>query len=317
MAIDSCSPGTARTALAGGTSKPELLDQLAQGILRLTSSAAWERWLRVSQTFHRYSFQNQVLILQQRPDATWVAGYRTWLRLGRQVRQGERAIRILAPCLASGDATAPEDRPPPVLLGFRVARVFDLAQTAGPDLPQPVRALGAGDAGEGAGVALGRLWQRALELDFAVQFASLWGSRNGDCSHALHRIRISRNLSPTHQVKTLAHELAHAVLHGEDFQGSRALAELEAESVAYLVCQELGVDSSEYSFGYVATWAGGGPEAARLVSATGTRILRGRAAILNTEGTTSKSEAEVTEAPAADPDAPVGEARLRSLAGAP
>lgn len=243
----------------------------------MTSSAAWTRWLKVGQKFHRYSFQNQILILQQRPDATWVAGYRAWLRLGRQVSQGERAIRILAPCLAVGEASAGEDRPPLVLLGFRVARVFDLAQTTGTELPQPVRTL----SGGGVGAELARLAGRAVELAFDVQFTALWGSRNGDCSHALRRIRVRSDVPATHQVKTLAHELAHAVLHGADFQGSRALAELEAESVAYLVCQELGLDSSEYSFGYVATWSGGGQEAARLITATGGRILRGRSAILD------------------------------------
>ncbi|MGC1184931.1 MAG: ArdC-like ssDNA-binding domain-containing protein [Candidatus Dormiibacterota bacterium] len=256
--------------------KVELLEQLTQAVLGLTTSAAWERWLRTSRRFHRYSFTNQVLILQQRPDASWVAGYRSWLRLGRQVRQGERAIRILAPCLSPAAATEGDQEPVPALLGFRVARVFDLSQTDGQELAQPVRTL----AGEGSGAELARLAHRAVELEFQLQFTQLWGTRNGDCSHALRRIRIREDLSADHRLKTLAHELAHAVLHGPDFQGTRALAELEAESVAYLVCQELGVDSSDYSLGYVATWSGGGPEAARLISATGARILRGLAAVL-------------------------------------
>ncbi len=270
-------PGPDAPASAdAGQTKTELLNQLTQGVLELTSSTAWATWLTTSRQFHRYSFQNQVLILRQRPDATWVAGYRGWLTLGRQVRQGERAIRILAPCLAVREAAGGEDETPPAHLGFRVARVFDLSQTDGVDLPQPVRTL----AGEGLGAELARLAQRALELDFQVQFTSLWGSRNGDCSHALRRIRVRQELSAAHKLKTLAHELAHAVLHGPDFRDSRALAELEAESVAYLVCQEFGVDSSRYSFGYVATWSGGGPEAARLISATGGRILRGKDAVL-------------------------------------
>ncbi|MGA8207579.1 MAG: ImmA/IrrE family metallo-endopeptidase [Candidatus Dormiibacterota bacterium] len=136
-------------------------------------------------------------------------------------------------------------------------------------------------SGSGSTGDLARLAERALSLGFQVQFTSLWGGRNGDCSHALRRIRVRSDLPPAHQIKTLAHELAHALLHGPDFQGSRALAELEAESVAYVVCQELGVDSSEYSFGYVATWSGGGPEAARLISATGGRILKGSSAVLD------------------------------------
>jgi len=162
--------------------------------------------------------------------------------------------------------------------------VFDLSQTSGAELPEPVKTL----SGAGSAADLARLAQRALALGFQVQFVLLWGSRNGDCSHALRRIRVRSGLPAAHQIKTLAHELAHALLHGPDYQGSRALAELEAESVAYLVCQELGVDSSEYSFGYVATWAGGGAEAARLISATGGRILKGRNAVLDWPSTAGR-----------------------------
>jgi hypothetical protein len=259
--------------------KAELLDQLADGVLALTSSPAWARWLSVSRRFHRYSFQNQILILSQRPEATWVAGYRGWVRLGRQVRQGERAIRILAPCLVTPTTSAGEPPTTPTVLGFRVARVFDLAQTEGAELPQPARPL----LGPGSAAELGRLARQTVGLGFELQFTPLRGSRNGDCSHALRRIRVSSELSGAHQLKTLAHELAHARLHGPDFQGSRALAELEAESVAYLACQELGVDSSDYSFGYVASWSGGGPEAARLIAATGGRILRAVRSILEAE----------------------------------
>jgi hypothetical protein len=246
-------------------------------VLELTSSAAWARWLQVSRRFHRYSFPNQILILSQRPDATWVAGYRAWVRLGRQVRQGERAIRILAPCLVVPEPAEGEGPPSPTLLGFRVAHVFDLAQTAGEELPQPVRTL----TGPGSPDQLGKLARHAVDLGFDLQFKALRGARHGDCSHALRRIRVSSELAPAHQLKTLAHELAHAILHGPEFQGSRALAELEAESVAYVVCQALGVESRDYSFGYLATWSGGGPEAARLVIAAGGRILKAASSILD------------------------------------
>jgi hypothetical protein len=124
--------------------------------------------------------------------------------LGRQVRQGERAIRILAPCLAAKGSGEGQVVPAPVLLGFRVARVFDLRQTSGPELPEPVKTLsGSGSAGD-----LALLAQRALSLGFQVHFTSLWGTRNGDCSHALRRIRVRSDLPAAHQIKTLAHELA-------------------------------------------------------------------------------------------------------------
>ncbi len=270
--------------------KSELLHQLADGILELTSSPAWTRWLRISRRFHRYSFQNQILIQRQCPEASWVAGYRTWLRSGRQVRRGERAIRILAPCVAAAEGRdeAEADSSRPAVVGFRVVRVFDISQTEGEELPQPTRTL----TGDSPAVHLAQLAQRAQALDFSVNFTELWGSRNGDCSHALARIRVRQDLPPAHKLKTLAHEIAHAVLHGPDFQGSRALAELEAESVAYLICHEFGVDSSGYSFGYLASWSGGGPEAARLIAATARRILRGRDFVMAEAGTDGTGTAD-------------------------
>ena len=101
---------------------------------------------------------------------------------------------------------------------------------------------------------------------------------NGDCTHSEHRIRVETRNTPAQRVKTLAHEIAHALLH-EQFD-SRALAELEAESTAYVVCQSLGLDSSDYSFGYVATWAGGGEQAIAGIKASCERIQRTAATIL-------------------------------------
>jgi hypothetical protein len=101
-----------------------------------------------------------------------------------------------------------------------------------------------------------RLIEFATLIAFAVEDAELPGSVNGDCTHELHRIRVEIFNSPAQRVKTLAHEIGHALLH-EQFD-NRALAELKAESTAYVICQALGLDTSDYSFGYVAGWAGGG-----------------------------------------------------------
>jgi len=241
--------------------------------LELTGSSTWTQWLRVSRRFRTYSFSNQVLILAQRPEASWVAGYRTWQELGRQVRRGERGISILAPCRlrpTAGEGRQ-DDAPDPGLEpgGFRVVRVFDVAQTVGEALPRPVSDL----TGEAPRDQLDRLLSRVADAGFAVEFLELRGERHGDCSHTLRRIRIDSRLGLAQTVKTLSHELAHALLHGPDFEGSRALAELEAESVAYVACQDLGIDSSSYSFGYLASWAGGGPEAVRSITASGVRIV--------------------------------------------
>lgn len=251
-------------------------------MLRLTSSGEWTNWLAVCRRFHRYSFHNQVLILSQRPEASWVAGFQTWRQLGRQVRKGERGISILAPRMIRPLPTDQEEpqEEAPLLVGFGVARVFDVAQTDGRDLPSPARALSGGVAGPG----MDQLIERALQLGFDVRFTELWGQRNGDCSHALKRIRVRTGLSPNQQLKTLAHELGHALLHGEEFRGDRQQAELEAESVAYVVCSELGVDSSDYSFGYLASWSAGGQGLMETISASGSRISAAASALLDPQG---------------------------------
>jgi hypothetical protein len=116
-------------------------------------------------------------------------------------------------------------------------------------------------------------------MGYSVVLTELPGATNGDCSFSIRRIRVECRNEPAQQVKTLAHELAHGLLHeGTD---DRPLAELEAESTAYLVCRSLGLDTAEYSFGYVACWAGGGPEAVARIKASGGRIQRAASLILD------------------------------------
>ncbi|MHB1527092.1 MAG: ArdC-like ssDNA-binding domain-containing protein [Candidatus Dormibacteria bacterium] len=265
------------------------LRQLREGITGLASSEGWARWLGVCRRFRTYSFSNQVLILAQRPEATWVAGYRTWQGLGRQVCRGERGIAILAPCWPRQQAHEPNDEGPADPLGvpaFRLVRVFDVTQTEGDDLPQPVREL----EGEAPLGQVDQLLARAAAAGFSVDFLELRGQRHGDCSHTLRRIRIDSRLGLAQTVKTLTHELAHMLLHGDDFQGSRALAELEAESVAYVACQDLGIDSSCYSFGYVTSWAGGGVEAVQSIALSGARITAAAGQILEPSMATLRTQ---------------------------
>jgi len=112
----------------------------------------------------------------------------------------------------------------------------------------------------------------AETIGFAVEDHTFDAGTNGDCSHSLRRIRVEVRLEPAHRVKTLAHELAHALLHAD--AADRALAELEAESVAFIVCDALGLDAGAWTFGYVASWAGGGDEAVAAIKAAGMRIQR-------------------------------------------
>jgi antirestriction protein ArdC len=253
----------------------DLIQQLTEGVAALTSTQEWERWLRAQRAFHRYSFSNVLLILRQSPQATRVAGFHRWHELGRFVRKGEQGIAILAPVTRRVEADDDPDALTSVVAGFRAAYVFDVSQTDGEPLPEVAHLLD-GDDPAGASV---RLEKVAAELSYSVTVTQLPGERYGDCAPELRRIRISDRLAPAHQVKTLAHELAHAILH-EQFE-DRGLAELEAESVAYIVCQELALDSSAYSFGYLAIWGRGGGKATRAITASGQRITSAARKILD------------------------------------
>lgn len=263
--------------MTASAARPELLAQLTEGVARLTTSADWQRYLDVQSRFHSYSFGNVLLIAAQCPTASRVAGFHAWRKLGRHVVKGEKAIWILAPMVYKQDdpATGEDER---VIRGFKYVPVFDVAQTDGEELPSVCNRLD----GEAPVELFLRLVRVAGSLGFTVEMADLPGSTNGDCSHLENRIRIRVGNAPAQQVKTLAHEIAHAILH-EDYS-DRALAELEAESTAYIVCRALGIDSSEYSLGYVATWAGGGDQAITAIKDSCERIQKTAAQILRPFG---------------------------------
>jgi antirestriction protein ArdC len=237
----------------------EIVDRLERGILELKSSARWAEYLRAAARFHRYSANNLMLILMQRPDATRVAGFRTWLDLGRHVRKGENGIAILAPCVYGGQTREDQETGERVtterrVVGFRVVHVFDVSQTDGDELPSPVTHL----KGESAAELLARLEIVAGELGFSVQRPEDFrGPVNGETSFELKQIRLNPDRSTDQQAKTLAHELGHVTAHHEtvNYSAERARCELEAESVAYVVLAHNGLDSAEYSFGYVAHWS--------------------------------------------------------------
>jgi antirestriction protein ArdC len=273
----------------GAADHDRLLDTLAEGVQALTTSDRWRAHLEVQGRFHRYSFSNAMLIAAQDPDATRVAGFATWKSLGRSVRKGERAIRILAPMVGRRvRGEDGEDRRP--VFGFRSVAVFDVSQTEGDELPVVCRNL----EGDDPAACFDALRERALRLGYSVQLAELPGTTNGDCTYALRHIRVESRNHPAQQVKTLAHELAHALLHESVID--RALAELEAESTAFVVCRALGLDSGDYSFGYVAIWSGGGPEAVAAITTSGGDIQRAAAAIL--DGLDVPAAVTTTAAPA-------------------
>lgn len=143
----------------------------------------------------------------------------------------------------------------------------DVAQTDGEPLPESCCTLLDGDDVTGV---YGRLVAVAQSIGYSVEDAEFTDSRNGDCTFSERRIRIRRNNAPSQRAKSMCHELAHAMLH--EHADNRALAELEAESVAFIVCANVGINSDDYSLGYVANWAGGGDEAIAAIKASGARI---------------------------------------------
>jgi antirestriction protein ArdC len=256
----------------------QLLDQVE----RLTSSEVWKTTLQVAARFHAYSPNNVLLIAAQRPDATRVAGYRAWAQLGRQVRKGEHGIAILAPVLRrtdpavsppgegaqprSVDGDSPRRR---VLAGFRVTHVFDVSQTDGPDLPdlRPTLLDGASPLG---------LWSDLLDqveaAGYAIDYADL-GEANGRTDFTDHTVMLHTGRSGAQLTKTLAHELGHITLHAPDVRPdgmTRDTAEIEAESVAYVVTAAHGLFADDYSVPHVTGWSGGDLDR---VAATATRVL--------------------------------------------
>lgn len=266
------------------TKHDETLQILEQGILNLTDSDRWTAWLESAAKFHNYSFNNQMLIAIQRPDASQVAGYRTWEKLGRHVNKGEHGIRILAPSLVhiksktedeaeneSKDVTEEKkEKTEKTRMFFRTVSVFDVSQTDGVPLPE-IASLLSGQGPEGMWSALNKF---IADKGFDVCVEDT-GKSNGWCRHTDKKIAVKATNDPAMQNKTLVHEIAHAMMHGEDHGVStlgRSLVELEAESVAFVVCRSLGFDTGDYSFGYVANWAHGGEKAVEDIKASAGRI---------------------------------------------
>lgn len=249
----------------------QTLQRLEEGVEEIFTSGKYMEYLTVMSHFHNYSFNNCMLIAWQRPDATLVAGYRAWQdKFGRHVKKGERGIRILSPIVVKGKL--PEDEQHDTgdpdaekaeakrLVGFRLATVFDVSQTEGRDLPSMGVDELQGDVGEFETVmdAIRKISK------YPISFEEISGGAKGFFSHAdPKRIVIQEGMPQAQTLKTAVHELAHSVMHDfEPEDKSRPLPdrntrEVQAESVAFVVSNWLGLDTSDYSFGYIASWSSG------------------------------------------------------------
>lgn len=226
---------------------------LAQG-----KSEAMTRYLDMLSRFHKYSFGNVMMILAQFPSATRCAGFQAWRSLGRYVKKGEKGIAIFAPMMlklresggageASGDDTASTDVKR--VLRFRVVHVFDISQTEGESLPEPVR------VGGDPGACITRLEQFIASKNITVEFVESLGGAEGVSLGG--RIQVLNRLSPAERFSTLVHECAHERLHrGEDRPATKTVRETEAEAVAFVVCRAIGLDTGTASSDYIALYQG-------------------------------------------------------------
>lgn len=258
-----------------------------EGAVRdLIDEGNWIALLDLSVRFRSYSTLNLLLLFSQACkrgfSPTLVAGYKGWQKLGRHVLKGQRALYIFAPkmrrtpsMVSSNLELQLDDQ----VVGCRLVGVFDLSQTIGDELPLPPEpALLEADGLEVEGLFL-QLKDYLAEMEFMVIVEQLDGV-NGFTDFDRHVVKVRSDVALSQQLKTLVHETAHVVLHSGRAI-SRMQAELEAESCAYLVCRVVGLDSSSYSFPYVARWSQGNVE---LVSSVAQNVRYGAAEILKCLG---------------------------------
>jgi antirestriction protein ArdC len=251
-----------------------LLAQLGDKVSALAISAEWLAYLRFVSAFRHYSFNNLLSIAAQCPHATPVAGYRKWQELGRQVRKGERAIKILGYSTKKITTTDPttgeevEDR----VVRYPVLSVFDISQTDGDPIPTDSYQLPTGDGPAGA---LDKLTTWLTDEGWTVREKSLAGRCEGYTDHQDRVIVTNTGLEPAARLAVLLHEAAHAILHSElapgEYQAHRGLCETEAESVAYVLANLLGLDTDASSISYVAGWSQTDPA---VLATAATNVLR-------------------------------------------
>ena len=259
----------------------EITDRLEQGITELFDSERYKEYLRVMSKFHNYSFNNTLLIAMQKPDASLIAGFTAWKnQFQRNVKKGEKGIKIIAPSpfkiKQETEKIDPQTQKPVIgkdgkpvteekeitIPAYKVVSVFDVSQTEGQELPDIAVDALTGDVEQYSD------FFAALEKTSPVPigFEKIEGGAHGYYHLEDKRIALDEGMSELQTLKTAIHEIAHAKLHDIDLNApkdeqqprvDRRTREVEAESVAYTVCQHYGLDTSDYSFGYVAGWSSG------------------------------------------------------------
>lgn len=230
--------------------------QLEEGLAKFRETDGYKALLDSMSQFHTYSFRNMAMIALQMPGAARVAGFNAWKKLGRYVKKGEKGLRIFAPIVRKTKSEDEDSQEEKHVAGYRLVSVFDVSQTEGKPLPDENIFDGEALAETVDGFAAIR---KAIEsvAAFPVEVGKVGiDDARGVCMFDEKRIVVSDKLTGAGFIRTLAHETAHSLLHGPGCPGTRNDHEIEAESVTYIVCRRLGIDTSGKSFAYIASWAG-------------------------------------------------------------
>ena len=252
----------------------EIPQMLEEGVHKVFESDNYKNYLNIMSKFHNYSINNTLLIARQNPDATLVAGFKSWEKnFGRHVKKGEKGIKILAPSpykkkvlvelvdpvsreiMLDINGNPVKEETEVNMTAYRIVSVFDVSQTEGNPLPQIGVAELTGNVDEY------ELFVEALKQSTSVpiSFENISGVAKGYYNPVTASIAVKAGMPESQTVKTMIHEIAHSILHNdildEAEKKDRQTKEVEAESVAYTVCQHFGIDTSDYSFGYIAGWS--------------------------------------------------------------
>ena len=257
-----------------GKDMDSIMQSLESGVEELFTSNRYQEFLKTMAKFHNYSFNNTMLIAMQRPDATLVTSYKNWQSMGRQVMKGEKGITIIAPApykkmkekevldenqrpIMGTDGKPKTEQVEVTVPHFKAVTVFDIAQTSG----EPIQTL-APELLTAAVQDFDSFMQAIQKISpVPIRFDEIDGNANGYYHNADKEIVIEKGLSESQTLKTAIHETAHAKLHDKEIMESlgvekdRLTKEVEAESVAYCVCSSFGLDTSDYSFPYIAGWS--------------------------------------------------------------
>ena len=257
-----------------GKDMDSIMQSLESGVEELFTSNRYQEFLKTMAKFHNYSFNNTMLIAMQRPDATLVTSYKNWQSMGRQVMKGEKGITIIAPApykkmkekevldenqrpIMGTDGKPKTEQVEVTVPHFKAVTVFDIAQTSG----EPIQTL-APELLTAAVQNFDSFMQAIQKISpVPIRFDEIDGNANGYYHNADKEIVIKKGLSESQTLKTAIHETVHAKLHDKEIMESlgvekdRLTKEVEAESVAYCVCSSFGLDTSDYSFPYIAGWS--------------------------------------------------------------